>query len=218
MQILFALFFMLCIMTEAFAGKSELVQVYNFSGAVRRVQKIGHFDDFYRALKIFNEVYISAIEHYYYDEYGTADLDFCHFFSLILAVIENESSFNPQAIAKVRGKPTGVGLMQINYTYWKERLPQLRMEWLFDPYFNVRFGSRVLILELARTKSLRKALTLYVGASSPQTPIAKSYFRKVHRSYRKWRSLICSPDQKVHVQQAELQLEEFASETTFLRD
>jgi hypothetical protein len=62
------------------------------------------------------------------------------FFSLINAVMKKESTFNPSAVS-----PTGegIGLMQVNPTYWLSVFNVTR-EQLFDPVTNIRIGATIL--------------------------------------------------------------------------
>lgn len=143
------------------------------------------------AEKLFREIYIAAIDHYYYDPYMDVNLDFCEYFSIVLGIIDVESAFDRFAIAKVKKKYTGVGLMQINFSYWKKRSPDLEIEYLYNPYVNVRIGSRILLLELMRLKSLEKALAVYVGGSSYTTGKANEYIQRVEAAKDFYRRYVC---------------------------
>ncbi|MBX6424206.1 transglycosylase SLT domain-containing protein [Thermosulfurimonas sp. F29] len=78
--------------------------------------------------------------------------------ALVLAVAEKESDFCPTATSR-RG---AVGLMQVNYPYWRKRYRTLSVETLYRPYHNVLFGTGVLLDSIKR-KGLVRGLCEYHG-------------------------------------------------------
>ncbi len=86
--------------------------------------------------------------------------------AITMSICKTESNFNPKAVNENKyGKM--IGLMQINYTYWSEKILKGRpKEFLFDPYWNIRVGLAIFSSDLARTGSIREALYAYVGGKN----------------------------------------------------
>jgi soluble lytic murein transglycosylase-like protein len=102
-------------------------------------------------------------------------------FSLVVAVIETESSFNPKA--KYKGN---VGLMQISYSTWKKHFGIERIDTLYKVEYNIDLGIRILKRYIKKNNGdVKRALRMYNGNAN------KSYVQKVFRhkerfeSYRK---------------------------------
>jgi hypothetical protein len=67
-------------------------------------------------------------------------LDFSGWLSLIPAIIQKESTFNPNAVSYTGA---GLGLMQVNPAIWL-KIWNITKEQLFDPYTNIFIGSTIL--------------------------------------------------------------------------
>lgn len=79
---------------------------------------------------------------------------------LIMAIIEQESSGNPNA-----KNADCLGLMQVSERWHKDRMERLGVESLFDPYGNILVGTDY-IMELAETYGdLDMVLMTYNGSS-----------------------------------------------------
>lgn len=82
---------------------------------------------------------------------------------LILAVIERESNFNPDAIGD---NGNALGLMQIQPRWHQARMERLGVTDLLDPYQNVRVGIDYLAECLKGYETLDEALTVYNAGPS----------------------------------------------------
>lgn len=80
---------------------------------------------------------------------------------LVLAVIEQESQYNPEAIGD---SGNSLGLMQIQPYWHGERMQQLGCDDLLDPYQNVAVGIDILAEKLAKG-STEWALMAYNGGN-----------------------------------------------------
>ena len=80
---------------------------------------------------------------------------------LVLAVIEQESQFNPEAIGD---SGDSLGLMQIQPRWHRERMQLLGCDNLLDPYQNVTVGVDILAEKLAKG-STEWALMAYNGGN-----------------------------------------------------
>lgn len=80
---------------------------------------------------------------------------------LVLAVIEQESQYNPEAIGD---SGNSLGLMQIQPRWHSERMQQLGCDDLLDPYQNVTVGVDILAEKLAKG-STEWALMAYNGGN-----------------------------------------------------
>ena len=80
---------------------------------------------------------------------------------LVLAVIQQESQFNPEAIGD---SGDSLGLMQIQPRWHSERMQQLGCDDLLDPYQNVIVGVDILAEKLAKG-STEWALMAYNGGN-----------------------------------------------------
>lgn len=80
---------------------------------------------------------------------------------LVLAVIEQESQYNPEAIGD---SGNSLGLMQIQPYWHGERIQQLGCDDLLDPYQNVTVGVDILAEKLAKG-STEWALMAYNGGN-----------------------------------------------------
>lgn len=80
---------------------------------------------------------------------------------LVLAVIEQESQYNPEAIGD---SGNSLGLMQIQPRWHSERMQQLGCDDLLDPYQNVIVGVDILAEKLAKG-STTWALMAYNGGN-----------------------------------------------------
>lgn len=81
---------------------------------------------------------------------------------LLKAIAVQESGLNPLAINKNRNGSIDVGLMQINSQWWP-RLSQAGFDtnWLYDPCYNVLFGSWILAQNIARQGMTWEAVGAY---------------------------------------------------------
>lgn len=80
---------------------------------------------------------------------------------LVLAVIEQESQYNPEAIGD---SGNSLGLMQIQPRWHSKRMQQLGCDDLLDPYQNVTVGVDILAEKLAKG-STEWALMAYNGGN-----------------------------------------------------
>jgi len=116
---------------------------------------------------------------------------------LLLAVIQVESVFRPNAQGKYRsGKLSGAyGLMQLKMATAQEVASQLQMdsltqEDLFKPEVNVVLGAAYLTTMISRFKSFKLGILAYNQGPgiirkhlSQNSPLSVRYYRKVLRSY-----------------------------------
>lgn len=81
---------------------------------------------------------------------------------LLRAIAQQESGLNPLAIHKNANGSVDVGLMQINSQWWP-RLTQAGFDtaWLYDPCYNVMFGSWILAQNVARRGMTWEAVGAY---------------------------------------------------------
>lgn len=82
---------------------------------------------------------------------------------LVLAVIEKESQYNPDAIGD---NGNALGLMQIQPRWHQARMERLGVTDLLDPYQNVRVGIDYLAECLRENETLDEALTVYNAGAS----------------------------------------------------
>jgi len=86
--------------------------------------------------------------------------------NIILAVIEQESSFNPKAYNKNRDGTEDIGLMQVNFHHNKKLMEEYGIESpeeLYDPELNLELGVRILHENYKRYGSWELALKAYNG-------------------------------------------------------
>jgi soluble lytic murein transglycosylase-like protein len=96
--------------------------------------------------------------------------------NLILALIKVESSFNPRAISSVGA----YGLMQINYSVWKNTL-NIDPDKIFNIDYNIEMGLKILKKYYDESHGdIKKALFLYNNGYFYKN---KSYVTKVVRAY-----------------------------------
>lgn len=90
-------------------------------------------------------------------------------FTVGLAVMSKESSFNPEAISY-----TGCcyGLMQVHLKVWSKEKPGLTKQDLYDPYKNITLGYDILKEYYGLTGSLTGALGRYYGSTVPEENLA----------------------------------------------
>ena len=103
--------------------------------------------------------------------------------SLLKAVADTESGFNPSAIDYDGNGTYDYGVMQINTIWYK----QLKPYWnnLADPCYNVMVGSWILYRCVTRFGGIKKGLACY-NSGSPDVNADKSYVYKVLASERKF--------------------------------
>ena len=103
--------------------------------------------------------------------------------SLIKAVADTESGFNPSAVDYDKNGTYDYGVMQINTVWYK----QLKPYWnnLADPCYNVMVGSWILYRCVTRFGGIKKGLACY-NSGSPDVNADKSYVNKVLASERKF--------------------------------
>ncbi len=96
--------------------------------------------------------------------------------NLILALIKVESSFNPRAISSVGA----YGLMQINYSVWKNTL-NIDPDKIFDIDYNIEMGLKILKKYYDESHGdIKRALFLYNNGYFYKN---KSYVTKVVHAY-----------------------------------
>lgn len=99
-------------------------------------------------------------------------------FSLIVGLIEAESSFNPKA--RYKGN---VGLMQISYSTWKKHFGIEHINHLYKIEYNIDLGLRILKRYLRKSNGdVKRALVRYNGGAN------KTYVQKVFRFKEKFES------------------------------
>lgn len=98
--------------------------------------------------------------------------EYCVSASLVMAVIERESSFDTSAIGD-NGR--SFGLMQIQEHHHSERMDRLGVDNLLNPYQNVLVGIDILAEKLANYDTVGEALTAYNAGDSGAY---KHYFSK----------------------------------------
>lgn len=98
--------------------------------------------------------------------------EYCVSASLVIAVIERESSFDMSAIGD-NGR--SYGLMQIQEYYHIERMDRLGIDNLLNPYQNVLVGIDILAEKLTKYETVGEALTAYNAGDSGAY---KHYFSK----------------------------------------
>ena len=91
---------------------------------------------------------------------------------LVLAIIENESQWNPEAVGD-GGR--SFGLMQVQRWCHKDRMNRLGCDDLLDPYQNVLVGIDILAEKMAKYDTTGEALTAYNAGDSGAY---KHYFSK----------------------------------------
>lgn len=79
---------------------------------------------------------------------------------LLLAIMEQESMYNPSAIAK----SGSVGLLQV-VPYWHRK--HIRGRDIMDPYVNTEVGITVFYQCYKKRKSIQRALDCYNGGGTP---------------------------------------------------
>lgn len=89
--------------------------------------------------------------------------EYCVSASLVIAVIERESSFDMSAIGD-NGR--SFGLMQIQEYHHIERMDRLGVDNLLNPYQNVLVGIDILAEKLANYDTVGEALTAYNAGDS----------------------------------------------------
>ena len=117
---------------------------------------------------------------------------------LLLAISHVESGFQPHAL-NVSGRPfypssiyeavgllkrsgdnVDIGLMQVNWSFWGNRIGLSKSE-LLDPQLNVLVGAKILEHCVRASGSWWKGVGMY---HSPQSLRQRVYIEKVWRSYR----------------------------------
>lgn len=102
-------------------------------------------------------------------------LDYDGFVSLIPAVIQKESSFNPNAVSSTGA---GIGLMQVNPNIWSS-VWNVTRDQLLDPGTNITIGSTIL-RDYINQYGITGGLGAYfAGPSGRLSSAAKSYVQKV---------------------------------------
>ena len=96
---------------------------------------------------------------------------------LLKAIALQESGLNPVAINKNSNGSVDVGLMQINSQWWP-RLSRagFNTDWLYDPCYNVLFGSWILAQNVARRGMTWEAVGAY---HSPTDWRARQYSAQI---------------------------------------
>lgn len=77
---------------------------------------------------------------------------------LVIAVIERESNYNPNAIGD---NGTSFGLMQVRQMFHEDRMERLGCTNLLDPYQNITVGVDILREKLTWYDTIEEALTAY---------------------------------------------------------
>lgn len=100
-------------------------------------------------------------------------------FGLINAVIQKESTFNPNAVSYTGA---GLGLMQVNPNIWLSTFGLTR-EQLFDPLINVRTGAKILYDYISQYGTMGGLSAYFAGPSGRLSAAAQSYAKTVLSIY-----------------------------------
>lgn len=96
---------------------------------------------------------------------------------LLRAIAQQESGMNPNAINRNTNGSVDIGLMQVNSQWIKKMAAKgVDSRWLFDPCYNVMFGSWILKQNIARLGMNWEAVGAY---HSPTSSRAGNYSRQI---------------------------------------
>jgi len=98
-------------------------------------------------------------------------LDISGWLALIPAIIQKESTFNPNAVSYTGA---GLGLMQVNPAIWLKTW-NITREQLFDPYTNIFIGSTILRDYINKYGITGGLGAYFAGPSARASQAAKSY-------------------------------------------
>lgn len=119
----------------------------------------------------------------FYDEIVTvagqvpapSGLDYAGWLALIPAIIQKESTFNPNAVSYTGA---GLGLMQVNPSIWS-KVWNVTREQLFDPYTNIFIGSTILRDYINQYGVAGGLGAFFAGPTNRLSQAAKAYASKV---------------------------------------
>jgi hypothetical protein len=100
-------------------------------------------------------------------------------FGLINAIIQKESTFNPNAVSYTG---EGIGLMQVNPKIWLNQFNVTR-EKLFDPLTNIQIGAQILRDYISQFGTSGGLGAYFAGPAARLTNAAKSYANTVLSYY-----------------------------------
>ena len=118
------------------------------------------------------------------DQIKSAALEFEVDETLVLSIIHTESRCDPNAL----GSSNDTGMMQIIPKWHQQRIDNLRVDNLFDPYQNIRVGSS-LLSSLNVNEDITNALVIYNGGYA-KPPQSYKYAEKVISKLNYYNSLI----------------------------
>ncbi len=101
---------------------------------------------------------------------------------LILAIIQQESSFNPMAYNKNKDGTEDRGLMQVNYQHNIKLMKEYGIEdpnQLYDIKTNIEIGTRILYENYKNFKDWIMAVKAYNGIRANNWEYVKSVFEKI---------------------------------------
>ncbi len=101
---------------------------------------------------------------------------------LILAIIQQESAFNPKAYNKNKDGTEDRGLMQVNYQHNIRLMREYGIEdpdQLYDIALNIELGTRILYENYKRLGNWVMAVKAYNGLKADNWDYVKSVFNKV---------------------------------------
>ena len=147
-----------------------LDQVYTEYQLKQRVNKIG------------NASYLGSVDSKIMAEVKKASQKYGVPEELILAIIKQESSFNPQAYNKNKDGTEDRGLMQVNYQHNINLMKEYNVEnpdQLYDIALNIEIGTRILYENYKRFGNWVMAVKAYNGLKANNWDYVKSVFEKV---------------------------------------
>ncbi|GAB6065649.1 lytic transglycosylase domain-containing protein [Aquifex pyrophilus] len=128
-----------------------------------------------------DKVYIKEVARKKAEKYGVP-------LNIVLAIIEQESGFNPKAYNKNRDGSEDIGLMQINYKHNKRLMEEYGIsspEELYDVELNVELGVRILKENYERFGSWELAIKAYNGIRADNW----GYVKRVLEKAKKYKNL-----------------------------
>lgn len=124
-----------------------------------------------------SKAYIKEVARKKAEKYGVP-------LNIVLAIIEQESGFNPKAYNRNRDGSEDIGLMQINYKHNKRLMKEYGVnspEELYDVELNVELGVRILFENYKRFGSWELAIKAYNGIRSDNWEYVKSVLEKAEK-------------------------------------
>ena len=104
--------------------------------------------------------------------------------NIVLAIIEQESNFNPRAYNKNKDGSEDIGLMQVNFKHNKRLMEEYGInspQELYDIEKNIELGVRILSENYKRFKSWELAIKAYNGIRADNWNYVKSVLKKAEK-------------------------------------